>query len=436
MAKVMANELLDAPLAELMAAAARRRDANRQRGRRITWSPKVFVPLTRLCRDRCGYCTFAQPPARLESPYLELEEVLAIARAGAAAGCHEALFTLGERPEDRHPVARRWLSEHGHRSTIDYLITAARVVREETGLLPHANAGALFPEELAALRQVAPSQGMMLETLNADLDCHVGSPDKSPERRLATLEAAGRLAIPFTTGVLVGIGEDRRDRLAALEAIAESHRRFGHVQEVIVQNFLPKPGTAMHRWSPCPSEEHLWAIAAARLILPAEVHLQAPPNLAENLVPLLEAGIDDWGGVSPLTPDHVNPERPWPAVEVLRAASFVLTPRLTVHAEWAVAPERWVDPALHFAVADRSDAEGLARDPDLWCSGGGADPPPLLGASASGGGPDRVNGALASRPSRLTGPVAEVLAGVTGGQRVDLEEIVTLFSARGPEVSA
>ncbi|HWC09921.1 MAG TPA: 7,8-didemethyl-8-hydroxy-5-deazariboflavin synthase CofG, partial [Acidimicrobiales bacterium] len=264
-------DLLEAPVAELeLDASERRRELF---GDRVTWSPKVFIPLTRLCRDRCGYCTFATAPARVASPFLALDEVVALARTGAAAGCHEALFTLGERPEDRYPDARRWLDEAGFASTVDYLAVACGAVLAETGLLPHANAGALFPDELARLRPVAVSQGMMLETLNPGLACHRGAPDKTPERRLATLDAAGELAIPFTTGVLVGIGESRADRLVTLEAIAASHRRHGHVQEVIVQNFLPKPGTAMHGAPPCPPEEMRWTVAAARLVLPPDVHL-------------------------------------------------------------------------------------------------------------------------------------------------------------------
>lgn len=286
-------------------------------GTRITWSPKVFIPLTKLCRDRCGYCTFAEPAARVESPYLEPAEVLAIARRGARAGCHEALFTLGERPELRYTAARDWLDARGHGSTIEYLESMARLVLTETGLLPHANAGALTVEELARLRRVAPSQGMMLESLNPDLECHRGSPDKTPERRLATLEAAGELSIPFTTGILVGIGESRADRIEALEAIADSHARHGHVQEVIVQNFLPKADTRMHRAPPCPTSDHLDAIALARTILPPDVHVQAPPNLAAHVADLIDAGIDDLGGVSPVTIDHVNPERPWPQIDAL-----------------------------------------------------------------------------------------------------------------------
>ncbi len=442
-------DVLAFPLDELLSRARAVRDE--AHGTRVTFSPKVFIPLTMLCRDRCGYCTFAQPPARLASPYLSPDEVLAIARAGAARGCHEALFTLGERPEDRYPVAREWLGANGYSSTVEYLAAMCRLVVDETGLLPHANAGALFADELAALRSVAPSQGMMLESLNPDLACHHGSPDKTPERRLATLAAAGVLRIPFTTGILVGIGETRPDRVRALEAIAESHRRHGHVQEVIVQNFLPKPGTAMHSAPPCPPDEYLEAIALARVILPPEIHVQAPPNLSDDFGSLLEAGIDDWGGVSPVTADHVNPERPWPALERLRAvtetAGFALAPRLTVYPGYALRPDEWLDPALRFAVLDRSDAEGLGRDDP-----GSFFPEQIAAAVDAGSGADVVqigrrntawySGASGAPPvlvpgtPRAGGAVAEVLAGVLLGQEVGEDEIVTLFGARGPEVAA
>jgi FO synthase len=425
------QHLLGADLPELMAAAADRRD--NAYGARITFSPKVFIPLTHLCRDRCAYCTFAQPPARVRSPYLSMDEVLAVARAGAAAGCHEALFTLGERPEERYPAAREWLDEHGFTSTVDYLATACRTVLSEVGLLPHANAGALYEQELAVLRPVSASQGMMLESLNGDLACHRGSPDKEPARRLATLEAAGRLAIPFTTGILVGIGDSRSDRLEALAAIAECHGRHGHVQEVIVQNFLPKAGTAMHAAPACPPDEYLWTLAAARVLLPEEVHLQAPPNLSEDFGSLIDAGIDDWGGVSPVTPDHVNPERAWPALDRLREVTegrgYSLAPRLTVHPSYVTDPARWLDPAMAFPVMDHSDAEGLARD-HSWSSGGDAEPPQLVPppAAARPAGPE-------VRRRGLT-PVGEVLAGVIAGQEPGETELVTLFSARGPEVAA
>ncbi|HSZ37771.1 MAG TPA: 7,8-didemethyl-8-hydroxy-5-deazariboflavin synthase CofG, partial [Acidimicrobiales bacterium] len=417
-------DLLRSPLPDLTALARVVRDG--AHGRRVTFSPKVFIPLTMLCRDRCGYCTFAKAPARLESPYLTPDEVLAVARAGQAAGCHEALFTLGERPELRYAVAAQWLEAHGYASTVEYLAAMCRLVVEETGLLPHANAGALYAEELAALRPVTASQGMMLESLAEGLDAHRGAPDKEPARRLATLEAAGELAIPFTTGILVGIGDTRTDQLAALRAIASSHERHGHVQEVIVQNFLPKPGTAMFRAAPCPADDLVWAIAAARLVLPPEVHVQAPPNLSDDLAPLLDAGIDDWGGVSPVTADHVNPERAWPALAVLQeateASGHTLAPRLTLYPSFALDPARWLEEAMRFPVLDASDAEGLARDA-AWCSGGEEPPPALLdGPVPVAGGAD------------AGGAVGEVLAGVGLGQELGVAEIVTLFGARGSEV--
>ncbi|MFP5377340.1 MAG: 5-amino-6-(D-ribitylamino)uracil--L-tyrosine 4-hydroxyphenyl transferase CofH [Acidimicrobiia bacterium] len=298
------------------------------------------------------------------------------------------------------------------------------LVRDETGLLPHANAGALLPGELARLRQVCASQGMMLESLGPPLACHAGAPDKAADRRLATLEAAGELAIPFTTGILCGVGERRRDRVAALAAIAAAHRRHGHVQEVIVQNFVPKPGTAMHRAPACDPADHAWSVAAARLLLPPEVHVQAPPNLADDFGCLLDAGIDDWGGVSPVTPDHVNPERPWPAVDRLRRVTedrgFVLAPRITIHPEYARVPERWLAPAMRTAVLHRSDAEGLARD-DRWAAGTGRPVPDLLAAGAR---------------AAAGGRVGEVLAGALLGQEPGVEQIVALFAARGPEVVA
>ncbi|CAM8625979.1 FO synthase [Acidimicrobiia bacterium] len=441
----------DAPLSDLLSEARAIRDA--AFGTRITFSPKVFIPLTMLCRDRCGYCTFAQPPARLDSPFLTPTQVGALARAGARAGCHEALFTLGEAPEERYPIAAQWLEENGYSSTVDYLVAMAQLVLDQTGLLPHANAGALSREDLARLRTVSPSQGMMIETLRGDLDCHRGAPDKTPERRLATLNYAGELSIPFTTGILVGIGEDRSDRIEALEAIAASHARFGHVQEVIVQNFLPKEGTAMHNAPACPHDDYLEAIALARIILPPDIHLQAPPNLSDDFGVLLDAGIDDWGGVSPVTADHVNPERPWPDLDILRSVSeargFAVAPRLTAHCEFVREPEKWFDERLRFAVMDRSDADGLGRDDPgavfvqklkpaspaqvddgvevlqlgprstAWYSGSSVAPPLLL----------------PSVPA-ARGRVAEILEGVGLGQRVGHDEIVALFEARGPEVVA
>jgi FO synthase len=428
-----ADALIGAPLDAMQEWARQVRDSTH--GNRITFSPKVFIPLTMLCRDRCGYCTFAKAPARLASPFLPLDQVLDIARAGQDAGCHEALFTLGEGPEDRYPAARTWLAEHGYASTVDYLVAACRVVLEETGLLPHANAGALEFEDLVRLREVTASQGMMIESVNPDLGAHRSAPDKDPARRLATLEAAGRAQVPFTTGLLVGIGESRADRLATLEAIAAGHRRHGHVQEVIVQNFLPKPGTSMHRSPPCPTDEFLWTIAAARLVLPPDIHLQAPPNLSDHLAPLLHSGIDDWGGVSPVTADHVNPERAWPSLGILRAATeaagHTLAPRLTLYPGFALEPDRWLHDAMRFPVLDASDAEGLGRD-HPWCSGGEFPPPDLLGSS------DVDRGAIGAPPvatvATTRGAVGDVLVGVLDGDAVGEDEIVTLFGARGPEV--
>ncbi len=451
--RVLDTSVSETPTSELMRQARVIRDI--AFGSRVTYSPKVFIPLTMLCRDKCGYCTFAQPPAKLENPYLLAEQVLAIAKQGAKAGCHEALFTLGERPELRYEVARDWLKQNNYDSTVHYLHDMAQLVLKETGLLPHANAGALYRDELEMLRRVSPSQGMMIETLRDDLDCHRGAPDKEPQRRLDTLNFAGELNIAFTTGILVGIGETRNDRIAALEAIAASHAKYGHVQEVIVQNFLPKPLTIMQHEKPCPQDEYLWTIAAARVILPPEIHLQAPPNLSDDFGVLLDAGIDDWGGVSPVTADHVNPERPWPALDKLRDATEkrdkVLAPRLTIYPEFATAPTKWLDESLYFKVLDRSDAEGLGRDdpgqvwPEKvtaadvvqdgaevilighrstqWYSGANNLPPVLISARNDG---NKIK----------SGPVAEVLRGVELGQQINQNEIVTLFGARGPEVNA
>lgn len=441
-------DLSDLPLDELMARARSVRDAA---GSRVTYSPKVFIPLTKLCRDRCGYCTFATAPRHLPAPYLTRDEVLAIAGQGAEASCHEALFTLGEAPELRYDVAREWLAEHGYGSTVEYLADMCRAVLEETGLLPHANAGAISWDDLALLRTVSASQGMMIESLRDDLVAHRGAPDKDPARRLATLEAAGALRIPFTTGILVGIGEELGDRIGALEAIAASHRRHGHVQEVIVQNFLPKPGTAMRDAPACPHDEHLQAIALARLILPPEVHVQAPPNLSDpdQLIDLLAAGIDDWGGVSPVTADHVNPERPWPAIDTLRfateGAGLTLAPRLTIYPEYAV--DEWLDPALRFPVLDRSDAERLGRDDPgaVWPErhqaaanvGTGAEVIQIGRRSTAWySGADTTPVTLVPAHARASGRIREVLDGVLAGEEIDEDGIVTLLSARGPEVSA
>jgi FO synthase len=352
-------------LVELCSAAARVRDAGLEHAGRpgvVTYSRKVFVPLTRLCRDRCHYCTFATVPHKLDAPYLELDEVLALTRAGAALGCKEALFTLGDRPEDRWPQARTWLEQRGYDSTLAYLRACAVAVLEQTGLLPHLNPGVMTWTELQRLKPVAPSMGMMLET-TADVPAHRGSPDKQPAARLQVLEDAGRHAIPFTTGLLVGIGETLRDRAETVFAIRAAHRRHGHVQEVIVQNFLAKDDTAMRTAPDAGREEHLAAVAVTRLVLGPTMRVQAPPNLAD-VGDLLTAGIDDLGGVSPLTPDHVNPERPWPQLEALArataAAGFTLRERLTAYPPYLDEP--WLDPRLRPHVDALAADDGLAAD--------------------------------------------------------------------------
>jgi FO synthase len=366
-------ELLDRALGDLCAEArALRDDAH---GRLVTYSPKVFIPLTKLCRDVCHYCTFARPPRRGERAYMTIDEVLEVARAGAAAGCREALFTLGDKPELRYRAARAELHELGCETTLDYLARAAEAVLDDTGLLPHLNPGLMSVSDLRRLRPVSASMGLMLETTSERLSArggpHFGSPDKLPAARLATIAAAGEERVPFTTGVLIGIGESRAERLDALHAIRELADRHGNVQEVIVQNFRAKPGTRMANAPEPPLEELLWTIAAARIVLGPTAHVQAPPNLSYDDFPrLLDAGIDDWGGVSPVTIDHVNPEAPWPEVERLSAATesrgLDLVPRLPVYPEWISG--KWIDPNVLPSVLRASDAMGLARE-DSWSPG-------------------------------------------------------------------
>ncbi|MEX0675007.1 MAG: 5-amino-6-(D-ribitylamino)uracil--L-tyrosine 4-hydroxyphenyl transferase CofH [Gaiellaceae bacterium] len=367
------RELLAASLEELLAEARSLR--GRGRGALVTYSPKVFVPLTTLCRDVCGYCTFARPPRRGERAYLTLDEVLAIARAGADAGCHEALFTLGDKPELRYKVARDELRELGCETTLEYLAVAARAVLEETGLLPHLNPGVMTAADFAELRKVSVSMGIMLETASDRLGAkgmpHWASPDKVPARRLKTIAAAGEARVPFTTGILIGIGETREERLEALLAIRELGERHGHVQEVIVQNFRAKPGTRMAAHPEPTLDDHLWTIAAARVLLGPDWRIQAPPNLAYDDFPrLLDAGIDDWGGVSPVTIDHVNPEAPWPELERLREATeargLQLAPRLAVYPPYL--DSEWIDPAVLPYALRHADATGLARE-DAWAPG-------------------------------------------------------------------
>ena len=342
----------------------------------MTYSPKVFIPLTRLCRDRCHYCTFVTTPGHLErdgeSAFLSPDEVLDIAREGAALGCTEALFTLGDRPEDRWPAAAEWLDAHGYDSTLAYVRAMAIRVLEETGLLPHLNPGVMSWEEMNRLKPVAPSMGMMLETTSTRLftekgSAHYGSPDKDPAVRLRVLEDAGRLSVPFTTGILVGIGETLTERAESIFAIRRLARQYGHVQEVIVQNFRAKPDTAMRHQDDLGLDEYVATIAVARVVLGPRMRLQAPPNLVDlaECARCSVPAIDDWGGVSPLTPDHVNPERPWPSLERLRAiteqAGFSLQARLTAHPEYVRAGEPWIDPRVSGHVAALATDHGLAR---------------------------------------------------------------------------
>jgi len=359
---------------ELLAAAGRVRDAHLNaegRAGLVTYSRKVFIPLTRLCRDRCHYCTFVTVPGRLPAAYLERDEVLEVARRGAAAGCKEALFTLGDRPEDRWPAAREWLDARGYSSTVDYLRSVAIAVLEETGLLPHLNPGVLSWEELTRLRPVAPSMGMMLETTARRLwsepgGAHYGSPDKDPDVRLRVLADAGRVNVPFTTGILVGIGENRVERAESLYAIRRIARQYGHIQEVIVQNFRAKPDTAMRATPDADLRDLAATVAVARLLLGPGVSVQAPPNLVgDEHALLLRAGIDDWGGVSPVTPDHVNPERPWPDLDRLAewtaAAGYRLRERLTVYPRY-VRQRHWIDVRLRDHVDALAHGDGLARE--------------------------------------------------------------------------
>src|SRR4051795_5505332 len=370
-----ALELVDEPWSEL---AARARDVRASSfGSVVTYSPKVFIPLTTLCRDVCGYCTFARPPRRGERAFMSEDEVLDIARAGAEAGCREALFTLGDKPELRYRVARDELAALGCSTTLEYLARCAKLVLEETALLPHLNPGVLSSEDVHGLRAVSVSQGLMLETLAQRLaergGPHWASPDKLPARRLETIAAAGEAAVPFTTGILIGIGETRAERIESLLAIRELGERFGHVQEVIVQNFRAKAGTRMAA-APEPSlDELLWTCAAARLVLGAKWNIQAPPNLSYSDFPrLLDAGINDWGGVSPVTLDHVNPEAPWPELALLgeatRSRDLELAPRLAIYPEYVAELERWIAPEVAPYVRALADANVLAREDD-WAAG-------------------------------------------------------------------
>ena len=409
----------------LQAAAVSLRDQGH--GRLISYSRKVFIPLTQLCRDVCHYCTFAHPPRKGQRAFMTPDEILAVARAGAETGCKEALFTLGDKPELRYRVAREELAELGHETTLSYLRAMALLVFEETGLLPHLNPGVMEEVDLASLREVSVSQGIMLESISPRLmekgACHHGSPDKDPDTRLATIAAAGRLAVPFTTGILIGIGETRAERIEALLAIRDLHDEYGHIQEIIVQNFRAKDDTRMADWPDAPIDELRWSIAVARLIFGAEMHIQAPPNLSPGDSPsLIDAGIDDWGGVSPVTPDHVNPEAPWPhlrqlADDTARGGKH-LVERLAIYPNYAQVAERWLDAAFVPAVLNKVDAAGLART-DTWAPGIDMAPPVAI-ASASPYVPE----------------LDRLLSRAANGDDLDETEVSRLFAARGGEVDA
>jgi FO synthase len=419
--------LVGCDLASLLRAAARRRDA--AHGSIVSYSRKVFIPLTKLCRDVCHYCTFARPPRKGERAYLSLDEVLAIAQAGHAAGCKEALFTLGDQPELRYRMAADELARLGHRTTLSYLAEAARAVHEQTGLFAHLNPGHLTPSDVAALRVVSLSQGLMLESASQRL-CerggpHHGSPDKHPRARLASIRAAGEQRVPFTSGILIGIGETREERIDALLALRALNDAYGHIQEIIIQNFRPKAATRMAHW-PAPSlEDHLWTIAIARLLFAPSMNIQAPPNLNPDALPrLIDAGINDWGGVSPVTPDHVNPEAPWPHLPALEratnAAGKQLVERLAIYPAFARRADTWVDPALRTSLLRRIDADGWPRT-DEWSPGTQASPPARAARSA--------------RPA-IAGEVPAILARARGGNTLEEADIVRLFRCRGGEFAA
>jgi FO synthase len=415
-------------------------------GETVTYSRKVFIPLTQLCRDVCHYCTFAKAPRRLKSAYLTAEEVLAIALAGKAADCKEALFTLGDKPEARYAVARTALDAAGAVSTLDYLARMAKLVLEETGLLPHLNPGVMDAADLRRLRPVSASMGLMLESASDRL-CgrggpHFGSPDKVPARRLATLRTAGELGIPMTTGLLIGIGETRHERIESLLALRSLHDSHGHLQELIIQNFKAKPGTKMAGASEPDIEEQLWTVAVARLLFGPSMSIQAPPNLRpEGLAALVRAGINDWGGVSPVTPDHVNPEAPWPHLKDLatatNAAGRDLIERLALVPAYAARPEVWTDPLITPRVRRFSDSRGFAR-PDRWYSGAGCELPPIAARWSSAAhvraGSSPAPAQADTRSSRAGGAIRAIITAARAGHALLEKDIVRLFSVEGRDL--
>lgn len=432
-AAIALSETVDIPT--LSRLAARKRDE--EFGPTVTYSRKVFIPLTQLCRDVCHYCTFAHPPKKGVAAYLSVEEAVEIARRGKQMGCKEALFTLGDKPELRYRVAREQLAAMGFDTTIAYLAHVAKAVFEETGLLPHVNPGLLTLEDLQVLRQVSVSQGIMLETISPRLSergqPHFGSPDKLPQRRLETLRLAGEAKVPFTTGILIGIGETRAERIEALLELRRLHETYGHLQEIIVQNFCPKPDTRMHAVPPVEMEEMAWTIAMARLVFDATMNIQAPPNLNAGRTKLLiDAGINDWGGVSPVTPDHVNPEAPWPHLDELEKftanAGKILEERLAIYPQYVREMDKWTAPIFHKPLLGLTDTDGRPR-PDGWSPGDNEAPTVKV--------LDALNAANGVLPfQNLRTPVKDAIARAQRGEALDENAIVALFRSQGDEFSA
>lgn len=411
------------PLDDLLAEACELRD--RGHGQNISYSRKVFIPLTQLCRDTCGYCTFAKTPSRLKAAYLTPDEVLAIAEAGKRASCHEALFTLGDKPELRYAAAREFLGARGYKTTTEYLIAMCEVVHRETGLLPHVNAGVMPEDEIAALRGVSASQGIMLETVSERLcergQAHYGSPDKHPQVRLDTIAAAGRLSVPFTSGILIGIGETRLERIVSLLVLRDLHAQYGHLQEIIVQNFRAKPATRMVAQIEPDLDDLMWTVGVARLVFGPRMNIQVPPNLSsKSFGTLLNSGINDWGGVSPVTPDHVNPEAPWPELELLERTTadsgFNLVQRLAIYPAYIAQPDKWLHKSMRTNVLHLTDAEGFAREDD-WAPGMLEHVPVTRSAA---------------KRSEIT--VDQAIARAEQGIRLPEQEVVRLFSVRGVDV--
>ncbi|MEH6591579.1 MAG: 5-amino-6-(D-ribitylamino)uracil--L-tyrosine 4-hydroxyphenyl transferase CofH [Halioglobus sp.] len=402
---------------------------DRAHGNNVTYSRKVFIPLTHLCRDVCHYCTFAQTPKKIKQPYMSVDQVLELCRQGAEMGCQEALFTLGEKPELRYSTARKALAELGYDNTLDYVKDVAARVLEETGLLPHINAGCMTAEEIAGLREVSASMGIMLESASSRL-CekgmpHYGSPDKDPAVRLETIELAGQAAVPFTSGILIGIGETRLERIESMLALRSVHARHGHLQEVIVQNFRAKPNTLMSEAPEPDLNELLWTIAVARLVFGAEMNIQAPPNLSPGVLPqIIAAGINDWGGVSPVTPDFVNPEAPWPHLDNLAretaAAGKFLEQRLTIYPQYAIDTKKWLSQPLRSKVMRQMDSAGFARR-DQWAPGEEMPVPAI----------ERVLLAGTESEQFVTAQIRDIVQRCEAQEDISEADVERLFSSRG-----